>query len=147
MAHFAQLDENGMVIEVIVVSDQDTMDENGIEKEEIGIKFLQSMFGDHTKWKQTSYNNNIRKHYAGIGMTYNESLDAFIPIKPFSSWILDEETCLWISPVPMPELTEEQINQGYFYQWDEDSYQKENIGWILRNVIDMVPPTVIESLS
>jgi len=139
MAHFAQLDENNIVINVLVISDQDIVDENGVENEEIGIKFLHSLFGEETKWKQTSYNSNIRKNYAGIGMTYNESLDAFIPQKLYKSWILDEETCLWIPPILMPKLTEDQIYQGYFYQWDEDSYKKENTGWILKNIVDTAP--------
>lgn len=135
MAHFAQLDDNNVIINVLVVSNQNIMDENGIEKEEIGIKFLQSMMGSNTKWKQTSYNNNFRKTYAGLGYSYNESLDAFIPPKPFESWILDEESCTWTAPDPQPQLTQEQIDQGYYYEWNEEVYQKEKNGWVLKNII------------
>ena len=83
MAHFAQLDENNIVLNVVVVANSDITDENGIEQEKIGIQFLKSLFGEDTNWKQTSYNKNIRKRYAGIEYTYDENLDAFIPPKPY----------------------------------------------------------------
>ena len=91
MAHFAQLDENNVVIQVIVVSDSDTSDVNGIEYEEIGIAFCKKLFGFNTNWKQTSYNDKIRVRYAGIGYSYDENLDAFIPPKPYESWTLNQE--------------------------------------------------------
>lgn len=78
MAHFAQLDENNKVIQVIVIADKDTADDKGVEKEEIGIAFCKSLFGDDTKWVQTSYNANFRGIYAGIGDTYDEENDVFI---------------------------------------------------------------------
>jgi len=121
MAHFAQLDENNVVTQVIVVSNDDTSDSNGNEVEEIGVAFCKKLLGADTNWKQTSYNNNMRVRYAGIGYTYNEELDAFIPPQPFASWTLDTDTADWVSPVgPAPELTEVEIEAGSFYRWDED---------------------------
>lgn len=131
MAHFAQLDENNVVLNVVVVSNSDTADENGIENEEIGIQFLKSIFGENTTWKQTSYNNNIRKRYAGIGGTYNEILDAFIPPKPYDNWIFDEVELYWTYPNPKPELTQEQIDQGYYYDWDQELSETGENGWVL----------------
>jgi hypothetical protein len=124
MAHFAQLDENNIVTQVIVVSNEDTSDSNGTEIEEIGIGFCKKLLGANTKWKQTSYNNNMRVRYAGIGYSYNEELDAFIPPQPFVSWVLNTETADWESPVgPAPELTEVERESGSFYQWDEENTQ------------------------
>jgi hypothetical protein len=121
MAHFAQIDENNIVTQVIVVSNEDTSDVNGNEVEEIGIAFCKKLLGADTNWKQTSYNNSMRVRYAGIGYTYNAELDAFIPPKPFESWVLDEETAMWESPVgPAPALTEEEIEARSFYRWDEE---------------------------
>jgi hypothetical protein len=101
MAHFAQLDENNVVTQVIVVANKDTADANGVEKESIGIAFCERLFGG--TWKQTSYNGNMRKNYAGIGYTYNADIDAFVPPKPYNSWVLNEETAQWEAPVAMPE--------------------------------------------
>jgi hypothetical protein len=112
MAHFAELDENNIVKRVIVVDNKDTSDANGVEKEYIGAAFCERIFGG--RWVQTSYNANKRKNYAGIGYTYDEQRDAFIPIKLFSSWILDEATYRWQPPVPMP-------NDGKIYQWNEET--------------------------
>lgn len=109
MAHFAKLDENNVVTQVIVVHNNELMD-NGLESEAKGIAFCQSLFGGN--WKQTSYNGNIRKNYAGVGYTYDSQRDAFIPPKPFDSWLLNETTCLWESPVVYP-------NDGKQYYWDE----------------------------
>jgi hypothetical protein len=112
MAHFAELDENNIVLRVIVVSNADTSDVNGVEREEIGVAFCHSLFGSSTVWKQTSYNGNIRKNYAGIGYSYDASSDAFIPPKPFPSWVLNEQTCVWDAPVAYPD-------DGKDYRWDE----------------------------
>lgn len=122
MAHFAKLDDNNNVIAVHVVNN-DVISENGIESEQKGIDFLTDLYG-HNKWKQTSYNGSFRTRYAGIGYIYNEDLDSFIPPKPYPSWILNTETKVWESPVPMPE------DHGYgegkkFYRWDE-----ETLSWI-----------------
>lgn len=111
MAHFAQL-ENNIVQQVIVVSNQDILDENGIENEGIGIAFCSHLLGG--TWKQTSYNGNIRKNYAGIGYTYDEGRDAFIAPQPYTSWILDETTCQWKAPVDYP-------TDGERYTWNEET--------------------------
>jgi len=114
MAHFAKLDENNVVLEVHVVHNNELLDENGQESEQKGIDFLTSWSGGYTMWKQTSYNGTFRKNYAGQGYTYNAELDAFIPPKPFNSWILNETTCIWESPVPYP-------NDDGRYVWDEET--------------------------
>ena len=119
MAHFAQLDENNIVTQVIVVSNEDIKDSIGNENEEVGIAFCKILLGRDTIWKQTSYNNSIRKNYAGIGFTYDAIRDAFIAPKPFNSWILNESTCIWESPVLYP-------NDGNMYSWDE-----ETTSWML----------------
>jgi len=136
MAHFARLNENNIVEQVIVVANKDTSDNNGVEDELIGIAFCKKLFGNNTNWKQTSYNNNMRVRYAGIGYTYDETLDAFIPPKPYESWVLNETTASWESPIgPAPELTQEQIDAGSIYCWDEDTYQADNTkGWILETL-------------
>ena len=133
MAHFAQLDENNVVTQVIVVANEDTSDVNGNEVEEIGVAFCKKLLGADTNWKQTSYNNNFRVRYAGISYTYNEELDAFVPPIPFSSWVLNNETADWESPLgAAPTLTEEEIAARSFYRWDEDAYQADNTtGWVL----------------
>jgi hypothetical protein len=116
MAHFCKLDENNVVTEVHVVANRDTSDANGVEKEYIGQAFLEKLFGG--TWKQTSYNGNIRKNYAGIGYTYNADIDAFVPPKPFASWLLNEETAQWEAPVAMPA----DAGTGEppkMYSWDE----------------------------
>lgn len=110
MAHFAQLDENNLVLQVIVVNNSDCLDENGNESEAVGVAFCQSLLGGN--WKQTSYNGNMRKNYAGIGYQYDSTRDAFIPPKPYASWVLNEDTCLWDAPVPCP-------TDGKMYRWDE----------------------------
>jgi hypothetical protein len=109
MAHFVKLDENNIVTSGVVVNNA-SLDENN--EEASGITYLNSLYGTEGNWKQTSYNNNIRKNYAGIGYTYDATRDAFIPPKPYPSWLLDEATCLWEAPVPMPE-------DGELYTWDE----------------------------
>ena len=126
MAHFAELDSNNIVKRVIVVSDRNNTDENGVENESCGIAFCQTLFGSNTIWKQTSYNNRIRKSFAGTGMIYDESLDMFIFQKPYGSWTLDSSGD-WNPPIEKPALTEDQI--GY-YRWNETVYQSDNtIGW------------------
>jgi hypothetical protein len=112
MAHFAQLDANNIVTQVIVVSNKDTSDAEGVEKEHIGAAFCERLLGG--LWKQTSYNGNLRKNYAGIGYNYDSDRDAFIPPKPFNSWVLNEDTCLWDPPTAMPD-------DGKMYRWDEDT--------------------------
>lgn len=113
MAHFAHLDENNIVIQVIVVANDELLD-NGVESETKGIIFCRSLFGGN--WKQTSYNNNIRKNYAGIGYKYDDIRDAFIAPKPYNSWILNENTCRWQAPIEYPDDDNE-------YLWNEKNQQ------------------------
>jgi hypothetical protein len=109
MAHYAQLDANNVVTQVVVIDNRDTADASGVEKEHIGAAFCERLFGG--TWKQTSYNGKIRKNYAGIGYTYNPSIDAFVPPKPFPSWVLNPHA-QWEAPVAMP-------TDGQMYSWDE----------------------------
>lgn len=130
MAHFAQLDDNNVVLQVIVVSD---------EHESNGEQWCHAFAGG--RWKQTSYNSRIRKNFAGIGFTYDEQRDAFIPQKPFSSWVLNEDTCQWQSPNPKP-------NTEYQYRWSEllgqwvttNKWLFENYG--LTQDVSLIAPTV-----
>lgn len=110
MAHFAQLNDDNLVTQVIVVANQDTADQDGVENEAIGIAFCTNLLGG--RWVQTSYNANIRKNYAGIGYKYDATLDAFVPPQPFESWTLNEETAQWEAPTPYPD-------DGKRYSWDE----------------------------
>jgi hypothetical protein len=110
VAHFARLDENNVVQQVIVVANKDTADANGNELESIGVAFCQKLLGGN--WKQTSYNGNIRKHYAGIGYKYDAALDAFIPPQPYPSWTLNSATALWEPPTACP-------SEGGPWSWDE----------------------------
>ena len=116
MAHFAELDSNNVVLRVIVVDNKDTSTAQGEEKESIGIAFCERLLGG--TWVKTSYNATIRKNYAGIGYTYDKNRDAFIPPKPYASWVLNETTCLWDAPVAMPN----DAGTGEppkMYKWDE----------------------------
>ena len=108
MAHFAEINESLEVVRVLVVPNSE---------EHRGQNFLANDLGLGGTWIQTSYNGNIRKNYAGIGYTYDESRDAFIPPKPYSSWILNEDTCVWEAPIPMP-------SDDKRYKWNE-----ENTSW------------------
>ena len=141
MAHFAQLDENNVVTQVIVVGNDDCSDSNGTESESIGVAFCQKLLGADTNWKQTSYNSNMRGNYAGIGYTYMSnvatlgvgSTDIFIPPQPYASWTVGIATALWYSPLgDAPALTADQRAAGSYYTWDESAYQADNTtGWIL----------------
>jgi hypothetical protein len=95
MAHFAKLDENNIVVEVIAVANKELLD-NGVESEAKGIDFCKSLFGGN--WIQTSYNGNIRYNYAGVGFKYDETKDAFISPEPEDALGFDESTCQWIVP-------------------------------------------------
>ena len=131
MASFAKIGLNNKVIEVLSVVNEVLHDSNGVEQEAIGIDFLTKLTG-YPVWKQTSYNtfggvhnNNgtpLRKNHAGIGYTYDENRDAFIPPKPFNSWILNESTCLWNAPVAYP-------TDGKKYSWNETTQN-----WDLQNI-------------
>jgi hypothetical protein len=114
MAHFAKLGTGNIVEKVIVVS-------NDIATtEQAGVDFINKLYNTRDVWKQTSYNNNIRKNFAGIGYQYDQTRDAFIPPKPFNSWILNEDTCRWEAPIPMP------INDND-YKWNETNLNWEEI--------------------
>ena len=112
MAHFAQIDTDLKVTQVIVVNNNELLDEFGVEQEILGRQFCTKLLGGN--WIQTSYNGNIRKNFAGIGFSYDPTRDAFISPKPYNSWILDEEICQWKAPIPYP--TDNKI-----YAWDEDT--------------------------
>ena len=121
MAHFAKIGLNNKVINVVAVDNRNLEDSNGIEQEQNGINFLESITG-WSLWVQTSYNTikgihklngtPLRKNYAGIGYIYDEDRNAFIPKKPFNSWLLNETTCQWEAPVAKP-------NNNNFYTWNE----------------------------
>jgi hypothetical protein len=113
MAHFAKLGTGNIVERIEVVS-------NDIATtEQAGVDFINKLYNTRDVWKQTSYNNNFRKNYAGIGFQYDQQRDAFIPKKPFNSWVLNETTCRWEAPVAKPTLTQEQIDNNNYYNWNE----------------------------
>jgi hypothetical protein len=119
MAYFAKLGTGNIVEQVISINNSVITDANGVEQEQLGNDFINKLYNTRDVWKQTSYNNNIRKNYAGIGYQYDQTRDAFIAPKPYQSWILNEDTCLWEAPVAMPELTQEQIDNRNYYAWNE----------------------------
>ena len=119
MANFAQLDGAYTVTEVIVVNNATIDNLPFPESEPVGVAFCQSLFGSTTVWKQTSYNANFRKNYAGIGYSYDPVLDAFIPPQPYPSWLLNTTTCQWEAPTPYP-------TDGQMYVWDEAT-----LSWVL----------------
>ena len=140
MGHWAKIDENNIVTEVIVIKEAELDTGN---------------WGDKSKWIKTSYNTFEGKHYkpkehqdfteesadqskalrfryAGIGMYYDATNDVFYDQKPFASWTLNNTTWVWQAPIPTPTLTEEQMDEGKYYTWDEDAYQADNTqGWVL----------------
>jgi hypothetical protein len=131
MASFAKIGLNNKVIEVVSIVNDVIKDSSGIEREELGIQFLNELTG-WPIWKQTSYNTRagihteggtpFRKNHAGIGYTYDEDRDAFIPKKPYNSWILNEQTCNWESPIPIPSDASFEKR----YSWNET-----NLNWEL----------------
>lgn len=121
MAHFAELNEDNTVKQVIVVHNNELLDDNGNESEQKGINFCVNLFGG--TWVQTSYNKNFRKNYAGIGYIYDLTRDAFYAPQPYPSWVLDEEICVWQPPVAAPvnpyTFDQEEFWLEPVYQWDE----------------------------
>ena len=115
MAHYARVDSNNIVTYVTPIPNEMITDENGVEHEEWGLEHLYKTIPDSVgnRWIQTSYNNNFRKKFAGIGYTYDEKLDAFISPKPYPSWIFNDEIIDWEAPVPLPD-------QDKDYFWNED---------------------------
>jgi hypothetical protein len=133
MASFAKLNSENIVTTVVSVVNEVLKDSNGIEQENIGIEFLKTLYNEpNAIWKKTSYNTNagvhslggtpFRKNHAGIGYTYDSQRDAFIPPKPYNSWILNENTCNWESPIFKPD------NENK-YTWNE-----ENQNWTLQTI-------------
>ena len=114
MAHFAKLGTGNIVTEVHVVSNDIATDEQA------GVEFLQNLYNNRDIWKQTSYNNNFRKNFAGIGFKYDQTRDAFIPPQPQASWTLNEETCQWEPPVAYPD-------DGKNYKWNEENQSWDEI--------------------
>ena len=114
MAHFAKLDENNVVIDVHGVHNNELLDENGNEQEARGVAFLIDWSGGYTNWKQTSYNGNFRKNYAGKNFTYDPDIDAFIPPQPYPSWVLNADA-RWQPPITMP--TDGTMENPY--RWNE----------------------------
>ena len=143
MAHFAQLDGNNLVTQVIVVSNDDTSDSGGVETESIGVAFCQKLLGASTNWKQTSYNSTIRGNYAGIGYTYMSnvatlgvgSTDIFISPQPYASWTLSTTAAEWAppsTPGDAPTLTDAEKAANKYYEWNESNYQADPAtAWVL----------------
>ena len=143
MAHFAQLDGDNIVTQVIVVSNDDTSDSNGVETESIGVAFCQKLLGASTNWKQTSYNGNMRGNYAGIGYTYMSnvatlgvgSTDIFISPQPYASWSVGVGTATWYPPAnpgAAPALTDAEIAENKYYVWNESNYAADPAtAWVL----------------
>ena len=145
MAHFAKLDANNVVEQVIVVNNTDTADGSGTETESIGVAFCQKLMGASTNWKQTSYNGNFRGNYAGIGMTYMTNVatlgvgatDIFINNQPHASWSVGVTTAQWFAPIDgPPDLTDAEVAANKRYIWDEDAHQADTaspktVGWAI----------------
>ena len=119
MAHFAKINSENLVTEVIVINNDVILDSNGEEQESLGVDFCKQIYGDGT-YKQTSYNSKMRKNMATVGSTYDPSRDAFIRPKRYSSWVLDESTCRWQPPVEQPSDSEAK-GGNVLYHWDESS--------------------------
>ena len=148
MAHFAKLDANNVVEQVIVVDNDEIKDSNGNETEAIGVAFCQKLLGADTNWKQTSYTaiggTGFRGNYAGVGMTYMTnvatmgvaSTDIFMNDQPFASWGIGKTDARWVAPLPLPGLTTSQIDANQLYLWDETAHQADGatpktVGWAL----------------
>jgi len=114
MAHFAELDESGNVLRVIVVNNSDCGDLPFPESEPVGVAFCKMLFGEDTNWLQTSYNSNFRGQYAGRGCKYDSANDVFVPPQPFPSWTYNSATKQWEAPIAMPTVPD-----GYLAIWDE----------------------------
>ena len=127
MAYFAKLGTGNIVEKVISINNAVITDANGVEQEQLGVDFINKLYNTRDVWKQTSYNNNIRKNYAGIGYQYDQTRDAFIAPKPFNSWILNEDTCLWESPIAKPTT---ELEENQYYSWNESI-----INWEVKDII------------
>ena len=125
MAHFAQIDSDSIVTQVIVVSNEDCKTKKGKESEVVGIAFCRNLLGADTNWVQTSYNANTRFRYAGAGVKYDSTNDVFYPLSPYPSWVLDTSTWDWKPPVALPDDavmdTTDNPTEYVSYDWDEGS--------------------------
>lgn len=129
MAHFAQLDDNNIVTQVLVVANQELLDETGVESEEKGISFCRDLFGPDTRWVQTSYSGSIRKQFAAVGFRYDATADVFISPCLVKGMVLNPVTFDWEYPYPAP-------TDGFLYRWDEESESWQRIpkpfpSWVL----------------
>tara|TARA_R100001086_G_C11776771_1_gene242434 strand:- start:23 stop:595 length:573 start_codon:yes stop_codon:yes gene_type:complete len=123
MAHFAQLDDDNNILQVIVISNDDILNDEGNEDESVGIAYCQNLFGNNTTWIQTSYNANLRGNYAEVGGSYDSENDIFKPVKPFPSWVWNNETLNWEAPMEKPEGVDDR------WGWNENKYNETNDGW------------------
>jgi len=124
MAHFAELDSNNVVLRVIVVANEALEYKELPDSETHALEYLHQWYGPDTIWKQTSYNNNFRGNYAGIGMKYYPEHDLFMPPSPYPSWVINSITAQWEAPVPRPTTPP---SQGNIYKWDEQNQQWEEV--------------------
>jgi hypothetical protein len=125
MAYFAKLGTGNIIEQVISINNAVITDNNGIEQEKLGVDFINKLYNTRDVWKQTSYNRTFRKNYAGIGYQYDQQRDAFIPPKPFNSWVLNEDNCRWEAPVAKPTT---QLEENQYYYWNESV-----INWEIKN--------------
>jgi len=129
VANFAKLDANNTVLEVLFVHNNELLDDQGQEREELGIAFL-TMLTRHLYWRQTSYNGTFRKNFAKIGSKYDPVLDAFVDAQPYPSWQLDAATAQWTAPVPRPPAPPDHYSSpGYF--WDEPTQTWANVAYLV----------------
>ena len=146
MAHFAELDENNIVKQVVVVNNQAIRDENAVEQESLGIILCKQLHGENTRWVQTSYTagngvqyarpNAFRKNFACIGAEYRQDLDAFITLKPFDSWVLNETNCVWEAPVPYPSDGRKPVWNDSTKTWNDDNgvlynWKEQQQSWVI----------------
>ena len=120
MAYFAKLGTGNIIEQVISINNAVITDANGVEQEQLGNDFINKLYNTRDVWKQTSYNNNIRKNYAGVGYTYDQARDAFIPPRTYNSWILNENTCRWEAPIPSPASYINEENKLVQFRWNEN---------------------------
>ena len=130
MAHFAKLGTENIILQIVALSNNAILDKDGKEREQIGMDFLNNLYKTNDVWKQTSYSTQegvhkldetpLRKNYAAIGHKYDEDRDAFIAPKPYSSWTLNEDTCIWEAPSAKPD-------DGKRYDWNEETTSWEEV--------------------
>jgi hypothetical protein len=126
MAYFAKLGTGNIIEQVISINNSVITDSNGIEQEQLGVDFINKLYNTRDVWKQTSYNKNFRKNFAGIGYHYDQTRDAFITPKPYNSWILNETTCQWKAPFSKPTT---ELEENQYYSWNESI-----INWEIKTI-------------